>query len=274
MFSVVIPVGPGRDWNNAAASLSSAGLLPEDEVIVVGDGFVPETATTKVGSEIITVIGTESARGAPVARNLGAKYAKGDILCFLDSDDAYLPGVFPRIRQAILANINTDAWALGWVFRSKRQTRSDFRPPVLLEKHIWRRNMAGGASCLIVRRPVFEEVGGFDGGFPAMQDWDLWLRLCRNHKVATLPFQGVCYDDLSKNRISVNTVAREHGLRMLLAKHGLNWPSQVVAFHRARLAALAFEKGAGRWSSVFQSGAPFASIGFLLRSVVKKLRRG
>src|SRR5262249_20757821 len=52
-------------------------------------------------------------------------------------------------------------------------------------------------SSVVVRRAVLETVGGFDAGLPVLgcEDWDLWLRIARRHRVAVVP------DELTRYRV-------------------------------------------------------------------------
>src|SRR5262249_50069876 len=52
-------------------------------------------------------------------------------------------------------------------------------------------------SSVVVRRAVLETVGGFDAGLPVFgcEDWDLWLRIARRHRVAVVP------DELTRYRV-------------------------------------------------------------------------
>ena len=38
-------------------------------------------------------------------------------------------------------------------------------------------------SAVMIKRHLFEEVGGFDESLPACEDYDLWLRICSRYPV-------------------------------------------------------------------------------------------
>jgi len=42
-------------------------------------------------------------------------------------------------------------------------------------------------SCILIRKEVYEKVGGYDPGIVYGQDYDLWFRVIRLVKVANLP---------------------------------------------------------------------------------------
>lgn len=265
MFSIIIPVGPGRDASTALASLPAAGLSTEDEVVVVGDGHQVKIPNSLEPFDVQS-LATETPMGANAARNRGVRTTQQPILCFLDDDDAYLPDALQRLREAVQTKTSTDAWSLSWKFASGHRQWMCKRPPVLRNRDIRRRNVAGGCSSLVVRRETFDAVGAFDAGMPAMQDWDLWLRLSVVTPITVLRPPLVLYNDHGGPRISTNQPARIAGLERLLTKHGATWPASVNAFHRARLAAERCRLGTAPRSGIFQAAAPFASLFFLLKS--------
>ena len=266
MLSVFIPVGPGRDAQQALSSLLTAGLDATDEVIVVGDGHLLQLDEA-FKSLPITLTRTPEAKGANAARNLGARMASKDILCFLDDDDQYERNALVQLKSVISKDTESDVWSLGWRFLSERKSRSDQRPSRLLEKNIWRRNIVGGCSSMVLRRATFVESGGFDEAMASMQDWDLWIRLSRITSIITIPETLIIYNDNTGLRISTNQPARITGLTRLLEKNASSWPASVIAFHQARLAAANFSQGTGKWFDIFQIRAPFASVLFALRAL-------
>jgi glycosyltransferase involved in cell wall biosynthesis len=263
MFSIIIPVGPGRDARPALTSLAGAGLGAGDEVIVVGDGHLPPIDAGFAALPLRT-LATPARAGANAARNHGARAARNGVLCFLDDDDQYAPGWRARLAAIVAADPACGAWSLGWRIQSGRRQRFARRPRRITERSIWRRNLAGGCSSMLVRKEIFAQAGGFDAAMPAMQDWDLWLRLSRITTIAAVPPPPlVVYRDHSGPRISTDPQARVAGLARLLEKHGGHWPGGVRALHRARLTAARRRIGQARLPDVFQWRAPLASLWFI-----------
>src|SRR5205085_70462 len=69
------------DWSSDVCSSD----LPQ-ECIVVDDGSTDESAETARNAGV-TVLSTGGRRGPAVARNLGAKAARGEVLFFLDRSE-------------------------------------------------------------------------------------------------------------------------------------------------------------------------------------------
>jgi glycosyltransferase involved in cell wall biosynthesis len=266
MFSIIIPVGPGRDAQEALSSLLTAGIDASDEVIVVGDGHSLQLDEA-FNSLSIILTATAEPKGANAARNLGASMASGDILCFLDDDDQYERNALVQLKSVISKNPISNVWSLGWCFLSERRSRSGRRPSQLCEQNIWKRNIAGGCSSMVLRKSIFVECGGFDESMASMQDWDYWLRLSRMTPISTVQGSAIIYNDSESPRISTNQTARISGLTRLLEKNASHWPKPVIAFHQARLAAVKFRTGTASWWSIFQIHAPLESSLFALREL-------
>ncbi|MCK5920937.1 MAG: hypothetical protein KAG66_08345, partial [Methylococcales bacterium] len=44
-----------------------------------------------------------------------------------------------------------------------------------------------GPSCVMIRRDLWEESGGFNGFYRACEDYVLWLRICRGESIGLVP---------------------------------------------------------------------------------------
>ncbi|MEI9984542.1 MAG: hypothetical protein WDN69_15865 [Aliidongia sp.] len=57
---------------------------------------------------------------------------------------------------------------------SRATTEGDLRLALL------NHNLVGSTSCVLARRNLLLQIGGFDAGLRSCQDWDLWIRLAAN----------------------------------------------------------------------------------------------
>jgi glycosyltransferase involved in cell wall biosynthesis len=177
----------------------------ELEVIVVDDGSRDETPSRlrELGERDprLRVVRHDESKGVAVARNRGIAEARGAWIAFLDDDDLWAPR---KLRMQLDAAVERDASFVytGGVVVNEHGHITGVEPA--LEPDDMRRQLTlanrvpGGCSGVIARTELVRDVGGFDGQFSMMADWDLWLRLFENGEGAAVPELLVAYFDHSE----------------------------------------------------------------------------
>lgn len=241
--SVIIPV-----FNRPDAVLRAAGsALCQDpaprEVIVVDDGSTDRTAdrlAAEYGSRI-RICSNSGPKGANGARNTGAALASGRWLAFLDSDDRYLPGKLARQIAAMVAE-GAGFSCTGFVTGTGRSHRL----PAYSKRRLLTRNCLGGTSGLVVSRGLFLREC-FDPAMPAVQDWELYLRLVRHGPPAVVRDPLYTYTQTG-NRITANRRKRLLGHRRLFRTRIRPDPDStpgILLYHRLVQKALHRPDGGG-----------------------------
>lgn len=158
------------------------------ELIIVDDGSTDDT------QEILRSYGSrlrwaaQKNAGPAAARNHGIRMAKGEIIAFQDSDDAWHPTKIERQvsllqragESAVCCICNCILQLPGIVVRSFEY--APLNPPI--EEGIWLNPAEVLTTRFIlfnqavaIRRNVLERIGGFNESFRLMEDVDLALRL-------------------------------------------------------------------------------------------------
>ena len=190
LVSVVIP------------TYNRAGMLPEAvesvlgqdypclELIVVDDGSSDDTGRVLGKYRGRLSYQRQPRRGVSAARNRGAALAKGEYLCFLDSDDLWRPQKLSRQVQYMQANprvplcYTDEIWIRNGVRVNPRKKHRKY------SGWIFERCLPLciiSPSSAMLRRDFFTRLGGFDESLPACEDYDLWLRICKDHPVHFIP---------------------------------------------------------------------------------------
>ena len=158
-------------------------------MVVVDDQSDDGSPDAIPASEGVTLVHTPSRAGVTGSRNLGATYASGDILVFSDGhvrpepgwaellvdelSDSAVGAVAPMISP--LSDIGTPGYGFTWRSPSLA-TAWICRPATtpLSVPMLW-------ASSSVIRRDVFDRLGGFDSGLTlwGMEDADLSLCVWR-----------------------------------------------------------------------------------------------
>lgn len=150
-------------------------------------------------------------QGANYSRNIGIKNADGKFISFLDDDDEYI-NTRIEIMLKKIRNSDYDMICCSWkkiLFKgneikkiSEKNISDDYN--VLLDD-ILTNNIIGGASLILVKREVFETLGGFDINLVSCQDWDLFIRMVKSkYKILKIKDKLVKYNMHLEERISTN----------------------------------------------------------------------
>ncbi len=154
----------------------------ETTIVVVDDASTDDTALMVAGIPGVQLIRHEVPTEQRIARNHGAEVATTPWLAFCDDDDLWAPTKLST-QLAGLRRAGAD-----WCTSSALHVDGDLTPvggerlrdPADIDRLIAGRNVVpGGGSGVVVRRSLFEAVGGFDDDARFAEDWDLWIRLSR-----------------------------------------------------------------------------------------------
>lgn len=197
--SVVIPAYNCAGFLAEAIDSALAQTLVPHEVIVVDDGSTDDTPSVlaSYAHRIKTV--RQANAGVSATRNHGASLATGDLVAFLDADDAWYPEKLRKQAQLFASDgtIGLVHCGMDEVDDAGRllQRRLDgLAGWVLEEMLLFRRAVVLGAgSTAMLPRELFQELGGFDERLSTSADWDLCYRVARRHSIGFVPESLVKY---------------------------------------------------------------------------------
>jgi len=205
LVSVIIPVhGKWAFTRQCLLSIEAHRPSVPFEVIVVDDASPDDTAEHLAASAGVRLVETDGNQGFVGTCNLGASFARGDYLVFLNNDTEVQPGwldelvhtadsdhriglvgaklVYPDGR---LQECGSIVWRDGTGWNYGRGADPDL-PQYQVVRDV---DYCSGAA-LLVRRDLFERVGGFDDRFaPAyFEDTDLAFAIrAAGHRTVVQP---------------------------------------------------------------------------------------
>lgn len=132
----------------------------------------------------------ERDRGQSDAINKGFLAAKGEIICWLNCDDAYPAGLFKRLRE-IFDDPETDI-VFGDVLQKNYDGSADQIAPARFEKREdlvrwWSRDVKLHQPAIFFRRRVREQVGLLNEGLHYAMDYEYWWRMSDRHRFHYVP---------------------------------------------------------------------------------------
>lgn len=191
----------------------------------------------------LKVIFLEKNQGACVARNIGAKEAKGKYISFLPADAKLYPGVARIWVETLEENPEYDFLYGGYKFTDDNYHEiysylADSFDPYFLKIA----NYIDGSFPL--KKELFDKMGGWDPAIKSLQDWDLWLNAVINHNAkglfkkevffeTTYPHPGGLSDDSSRNWIDrVSQIKKKYNIpekRVCVAGPGATFHAKNIA---------------------------------------------
>ena len=255
-ISFVMPCyNDGETVKRAVDSLLDQDL-PGIEVILIDDGSTDNSKTAikflEDNHENVTAIYFDKNKGACVARNEGAKLAKGKYLSFLPADALLYPGMARIWYEGLEENKE-----YCFLYGGYRITDENYEPvdngdlffegfdPYMLNVS----NYIDGSFPISTKaywkyaKKMKQPEGLWDPKIKSLQDWDFWLSVVRNGGKGLYmpeiffetvrPHKGGLSDDSHNNWIErCNTIKKKHGIKnseLCVASLGAGWHGRNVA---------------------------------------------
>jgi glycosyltransferase involved in cell wall biosynthesis len=178
-LSVVVPCLDAR----ATIERALDSIDAEVEVVVIDGGSTDGTQSVLEARPGLRWI-SEPDRGLSDAFNKGARRARGQVLGWLNADDAYVPGALALVEKAFHDQPASE-WLTGRcpIVDGRgdpiRRGISSYKDVLLrrysLSLHLTQNFVSAPATFF--RRDAFLEVGGMDESLRYSMDYDLYLRL-------------------------------------------------------------------------------------------------
>src|SRR5690349_8284277 len=192
--SIVIPV-----WNNGAITRDCLRSIAAEtdpgtyEVVVIDNASELETQEMLASIKGLRVIRNDENAGFVGACNMGADASRGEFVVFLNNDTVVLPGWLEALCRTFERDATVGAAGAKLIYPNERLQEAggiiwsdgegwnygNKEDPNLPEYNVVREVDYCSGACLMIRRQVFRDMGGFDVRYsPAYyEDTDLAFRL-------------------------------------------------------------------------------------------------
>jgi glycosyltransferase involved in cell wall biosynthesis len=177
LVSIVTPVLNGESTIGLCLASVAAQTHPRVEHIVIDggstDGTIDIVRSWAARGRVIKWV-SEPDNGMYDAVNRGLAVAQGDVLAYLNSDDAYLPWSAALAAKALSTGHDFAFGDLGVVRLGRKSFVPQFYPAFDLNVYAYFWSLA--QPTVFWRRTAYEELGGFDHSYRLIGDCEYWLR--------------------------------------------------------------------------------------------------
>jgi glycosyltransferase involved in cell wall biosynthesis len=149
-------------------------------------------------------------QGQSVARNRALKECKGEMICFLDSDNLFKPDKIAFQISFLRDNPDVDIIygdnetidTIGCVLHNNNMKRysGNIYKRLLIDNFV-------SMNTAMVRKNCFDELGGMDESIRVADDYDLWLRFSTRYNFKYEPVY------FSQYRVMENQISSDKGRR-------------------------------------------------------------
>ncbi len=249
--AVVVPVRDRAGMVGEAVASVVAQTFRDAALVVVDDGSSDDSAAAAEhamrGAALRGCVLRTSPAGVAAARNAGAAALDSAWIAFLDSDDLWLPAKLATQMAWLAAHPSYRIAQTGerWIDQGRHRNPRDWHRK---EERLFPRCLERclvSPSAVIVRRDLYEALGGFDESFPVCEDYELWLRIALREPVglvdeALVVKRGGHADQLSRSTWGLDRY-RVAALSKLLATTNLSADERgaVIAVLRTKCDVLA-----------------------------------
>lgn len=188
----------GKDLEGALESLrtqtyQNLEILIMDDASQDGSCLILETY--QMMDSRFNIFSNASNRGLTKSLNELSRHASATLFARMDADDIAEPDRIEKQVSYLMQHPEVGVCGTqGWLVNEDAQKETPLNVPVgmISKKQLLFHNPCLHPS-LVIRRSVFEEVGGYDEHMKKSQDYDLLLRLSRVTKIANIPERLIHY---------------------------------------------------------------------------------
>lgn len=214
LFSVIIPAYNRADIIKDTVTSVLNQTYTNLEVIVVDDGSTDNTREVVEGiedSRVVYIYQENAERSA--ARNNGVSHAKGEYVCFLDSDDFYHKDFLLEMNKYIEANQFPKELIIGSVVYYKSEEEQDKKAMGKIEGNVadWLLKNPVLPIRVCMAKSIFDDYQFRDDTI-IVEDVVLWISVVNKYKLAFNP-KAIAYWRVHDNQ-SVNLKNNAFGQKL------------------------------------------------------------
>jgi glycosyltransferase involved in cell wall biosynthesis len=227
LISIVTPsYNQGEFLEETIRSVLLQGYPNLEYIIIDGGSNDNSIEIIKKYEKNLTYWVSEKDRGQSHAINKGFKKATGEIYCWLNSDDYFLPDALRRFAQASITSKDSVAWAGVAVKIDKSGKETGTIQPrvdgdVEFFSDWWISSRIMQPACAF-RGAEFNKIKGLNEKLHYAMDFDLWIKLRKQGRFSTIDENIACARFHSENKTISNTDMSDAEVVYVCLMHGMS----------------------------------------------------
>jgi glycosyltransferase involved in cell wall biosynthesis len=206
MFSIIIPLYNKAPYIGKAIGSIAAQTCQDFELIVIDDGSTDDSLDKLrvLSSEFreknidffnkLKIVEQHN-QGVSRTRNTGVELARNEYIAFLDADDWWSSNYLEEMAKLIRNYPDAGIWGAKY-YKVKNGQEIDAKIPFdknfvdgyidylkIYSQTLW---MPLWTGAVVVRKLVFNEIGGFNHSLTAGEDFEFFVRTCVRYPIAYL----------------------------------------------------------------------------------------
>jgi glycosyltransferase involved in cell wall biosynthesis len=252
--------------------------LMQIEVVDDASSDRPEAVVEELGGRRVSFFRQQRNVGHVANFNTCLERSRGRLVHLLHGDDCVRDGFYAAMGRLLEAEAMAGAAFCRYIAIDEQ---GDWSSIAALEQHSagllgdWLEKIAVGqrlqTPCMVVRRDVYERLGGFDrrGGFA--EDWEMWVRIAARYPVAYEPQPLALYrvHSLSRTGRMLRTGENVRDLRRVIEINREHFPpaqADEIARRALRETAVTCLRRARRLLGAGDTAAMWAQVREAIRS--------
>ncbi|MCH8124942.1 glycosyltransferase [candidate division KSB1 bacterium] len=190
--SVIVPTYNREHFLQECIESVLSQTFKDFELIVVDDGSTDQTEDILKQYEGKLHYKKQEQKGPSSARNTGIQYSAGEWICFLDSDDLWLPGKLAAQMKFFAETRDIKVCYTEEIWYRKNNRVNPAKKHQKYSGWIYQKMLPLciiSPSSVMIHHSVLDLIGTFDEELPACEDYDLWLRIGAGYPIYLLQEQ-------------------------------------------------------------------------------------
>jgi glycosyltransferase involved in cell wall biosynthesis len=230
-ISVVIPSFNQGEYIEETILSVIGQEYPKLEIIIIDGGSTDNTVEIiKKYAHKISYWHSKPDKGQADAINQGMRLSSGEVLCWLNSDDMYLPGALLDIGRkfAGLTEQNYLIYGITMILKQdSSRIHSVYHPIIPFEQFSLTYNDFIAQPSAFWTRKLWQSTGELNLNYNYVLDWDWFIRASKITKFDYVPKVYAIYRNHSINKTNNGAFARRKEISEVVTKYSSDYWSKL-----------------------------------------------